>query len=48
VVPWSDLIAVVEPAYPKAIGPKRPPVGIERLPRLHCLKQWFNLLGSGD
>lgn len=43
VVPWADLVAVIEPVYPKAEGPGRPPVGIERMLRLHCLQQWFNL-----
>jgi len=43
VVPWADLVAAIEPRYPKAEGPGRPPVGIERMLRLHCLQQWFNL-----
>ena len=43
VVPWAELVAVIEPVYPKAEGPGRPPVGIERMLRLHCLQQWFNL-----
>ena len=43
VVPWADLTAAIEPFYPKAEGPGRPPVGIERMVRLHCLQQWFNL-----
>ena len=34
---------MIEPVYPKAEGPGRPPVGIERMLRLHCLQQWFNL-----
>jgi transposase, IS5 family len=37
------LVAVIEPVYPKAECPGRPPVGIERMLRLHCLQQWFNL-----
>jgi IS5 family transposase len=45
VVPWAELVAVIEPVYPKAEGPGRPPVGIERMLRLHCLQQWFNLSG---
>jgi IS5 family transposase len=44
VVPWVDLVATIEPVYPKAEGPGRPPVGIERMLRLHGLQQWFNLL----
>lgn len=43
VVPWGELVAVIEPVYPKADGPGRPPVGIERLLRVLCLQQWFNL-----
>ena len=43
VVPWADLAAAIEPVYPKAEGPGRPPVGIERMLRIHCLQQWFNL-----
>jgi len=43
VVPWMDLVAAIAPVYPKADGPGRPPVGIERMLRLHCLQQWFNL-----
>ena len=43
VVPWAELVAVIEPVYPKADGPGRPPVGIERMLRVLCLQQWFNL-----
>ena len=43
VVPWTDLAATIAPVYPKAEGPGRPPVGVERMLRLHCLQQWFNL-----
>lgn len=43
VVPWAELVAVIEPVSPKAEGPGRPPVGVERLLRLHCLQQWVNL-----
>ena len=43
VVPWTELVAVIEPIYPKAEGPGRPPVGVERMLRLRGLQQWFNL-----
>ena len=43
IMPWADLTAAIEPFYPKAEGPGRPPVGVERMLRLHCLQQWFNL-----
>lgn len=42
-MPWADLVAAIEPVYPKAEGPGRPPVGVERRLRRHCLHQWFNL-----
>jgi IS5 family transposase len=41
-VPWSRLVALVEPYYPT--GERgRPPVGLERMLRLHCLGHWYNL-----
>src|SRR5215470_1695958 len=42
VVPWGELYAVVEPYYPKR-GNGRPPIGLERMLRLHFLQHWFNL-----
>ena len=42
VVPWRELCAVVEPFYPKR-GNGRPPIGVERMLRLHFLQHWFNL-----
>lgn len=41
VVPWQELVEVIEPHYPKAGG--RPPVGIERMLRIYFLQHWFNL-----
>jgi len=41
-VPWSDLVALIEPHYPKA-GNGRPPIGLERMLRIHLLQHWFNL-----
>lgn len=43
IVPWEKLCAVVEPVYPKGEGPGRPPVGLERMLRIHFLQHWFNL-----
>ena len=43
VVPWADLVAAIEPIYPKAEGPGRLPVGVDRMLRLHCLQQGFNV-----
>jgi transposase, IS5 family len=42
VVPWPALCALIEPFYPKA-GNGRPPIGVERMLRIHFLQQWFNL-----
>jgi IS5 family transposase len=43
VVPWSELCELVEPFYPAGDGPGRPPVGLERMVRIHFLQHWFNL-----
>jgi transposase, IS5 family len=42
VVPWADLVALIQPHYPDT-GKGRPPVGIERMLRIYFLQQWFNL-----
>jgi len=44
VMPWAELVALIEPYYPKAtrVG-GRPPAGLERMLRIHCLQLWFNL-----
>jgi transposase, IS5 family len=43
VVPWARLVALIAPHYPKAEGPGRPPLGLEKMLRIYCLQQWFNL-----
>ena len=41
-LPWSQLLAVIEPFYPK--GERgRPPVGLERMLRVYFLQQWYGL-----
>ena len=42
VVPWAELVALIEPHYPSS-GNGRPPVGLERMLRMYFLQQWFNL-----
>jgi IS5 family transposase len=42
VVPWRQLVELIEPHYPKA-GGGRPPIGLERMLRIHLLQHWFNL-----
>jgi transposase, IS5 family len=42
VIPWKQLLAVIEPHYPK--GERgRPPVGLERMLRVYFLQQWYGL-----
>ena len=43
VVPWSRLIAVIEPHYPKSGKRGRPPIGIERMLRMYFIQQWYGL-----
>jgi IS5 family transposase len=43
IIPWRELCDVIEPFYPKADGAGRPPIGIERMLRIHFLQHWFNL-----
>ena len=42
IVPWAALCEVIEPYYPKA-GNGRPPIGLERMLRIHFIQHWFNL-----
>jgi len=42
VIPWSRLVALIEPHYPNT-GKGRPPHELERMLRIYFLQQWFNL-----
>jgi len=42
VIPWRQLLARIEPHYPKA-GRGRRPHDLERMLRIYFLQQWFNL-----
>lgn len=42
IVPWTALCEVIEPHYPKT-GNGRPPIGLQRMLRIHLLQHWFNL-----
>lgn len=45
-VPWSRLVALIEPFYPD--GKRgRPPIGIERMLRIYFLQQWYALSDEG-
>ncbi len=41
-MPWAEICALIAPHYPKA-GNGRPPIGLERMLRMYCLANWFNL-----
>ena len=42
VVPWGRLVERLRPVYPK--GERgRPPIGLERMLRIHFLQQWYGL-----
>lgn len=48
VVPWTRLCALIEPHYPKGSGKGgRPPLPLERMFRIYCLQQWYNLSDPG-
>jgi IS5 family transposase len=42
VIPWRELVELIEPHYPKA-GQGRQPLGVEKMLRIYFLQQWFNL-----
>ena len=42
VVPWNELVALIEPHYPKG-KTGRPPFAIAVMLRIHFLQQWFGL-----
>jgi IS5 family transposase len=42
IVPWSEMCVVIEPFCPKGVG-GRPPIGLERMLRVHFVQHWFNL-----
>jgi transposase, IS5 family len=46
VVPWAELLALVEPHYAKA-GNGRQPVGLAIMLRTYFVQQWFNLSDPG-
>lgn len=42
-VPWTRLLAVIEPLYPKSGRVGRPPIGAAKMLRMYCLQQWYGL-----
>ena len=43
IIPWAELSEVIEPYYPVPAKAGRPPVGIDRMLRIHFLQHWFEL-----
>lgn len=47
-LPWARLYALIEPHYPKGSpAGGRPPLPLERMFRIYCLQQWYNLSDPG-
>lgn len=47
-LPWKELCALIEPHYPRPSGAGgRPPIPLERMLRIYCLQQWYNLSDPG-
>lgn len=46
VIPWADLVKVIEPHYPKA-GNGTQPYPLEQMLRIHCLQHWYDLSDPG-
>ena len=42
VVPWAELLAVIEPRYPTSGRRGRPPMGAEVMLRIYFMQHWFN------
>ena len=48
VVPWARLCTLIEPHYPKGSSAGgRPPLPLERMLRIYCVQQWYNLSDPG-
>ncbi|MCM8598809.1 MAG: IS5 family transposase, partial [Candidatus Accumulibacter sp.] len=46
VIPWQEVLAVIEPHYPK--GKRgRPPIGLERMLRVYLVQHWYSLSDEG-
>jgi IS5 family transposase len=43
VIPWPALLALFEKHYPTSGRRGRPPMGVERMLRIHFLQQWYAL-----
>src|SRR6188472_2626168 len=43
IVPWTRLMAVIEPLYPTSGRVGRQPTGLGKMLRMYCLQQWYGL-----
>ena len=43
IIPWSALVELIEPYYPKPQGAGRRPIGMERMLRIYFLQHWYGL-----
>ena len=43
VVPWQELVALIQPHYPQPQGARRRPVDVERMLRIYFLQHWYGL-----
>jgi len=42
VMPWSALMEVIRPCYPRPGRVGRQPKGLQSMLRIHCMQHWFN------
>lgn len=42
IIPWKELLNIIEPHYPKK-GNGRPPMNLLMMLKIYCLQQWYNL-----
>lgn len=47
VTPWAELVAVIEPHYPKGEGRGRLPIGVQRMLRMYVTQHCFGLSDEG-
>jgi IS5 family transposase len=43
VVPWAELLALIEPSYPTSGRRGRPPMAASTMLRIHFMQQWYTL-----
>ena len=42
ILPWQNMVEVIEPFYPKA-GNGLATLSLETMLRIHCMRHWYNL-----